>query len=539
MAAPDPIVIERQMYLDMLEMEVDDPSYSMSDLRNMTGGGTNAHRSVSSAFADDVALNAPVLRKGSSITPDDFKGSDAERLQAAVDFCVNNGYPVIIFNRLLDLTGASPIVVNKNVWSNRNAVVFEGMGGGIAKHGAGVVFTSDAENTGDLIFKSVEFVSASGAGAVLLDCDKLIRCYSVNNDYRNWDLIARQTTVGRYAQSMRFIGDRIIGGSGPAFLFRESYDCVFDDILCEDRVGGFFANDDGAMTSIANRALRITNTVIENCSGIPIQLAMCWSALIEGNYFEFNGAATDPQIDLNTLATLSAQSAVSIIGNMVTQKTVQREVVPAILLGNGRPKDQITSIGNISEGGYLYKFAVSSSSGIIVGSGDYVENAGFVIYPGQEHRYISQESKSVTTAARPKNPRLGDTYFDTTLGYPIWPKTVGTVGTVSLQINGGATTSGDITITIFGVPYVVAVTAGDTNVQVRDKIVASVATFFPTWKTRSFSTSVAAFDTPTPGGPISGALSFSGGTTGVTQNYFGIDVLGTDPTWVNATGTTV
>lgn len=46
MSAPDPTVVERQMYLDMLSWSVDDPSYSMGDLRNLTGGGANAHRAV-------------------------------------------------------------------------------------------------------------------------------------------------------------------------------------------------------------------------------------------------------------------------------------------------------------------------------------------------------------------------------------------------------------------------------------------------------------------------------------------------------------
>lgn len=52
MASPDPIAVERQMYLDMLEWETDDPTYSMGDLRNMTGGGANAHRAAKSSTVE-------------------------------------------------------------------------------------------------------------------------------------------------------------------------------------------------------------------------------------------------------------------------------------------------------------------------------------------------------------------------------------------------------------------------------------------------------------------------------------------------------
>lgn len=46
MAAPDPAVIERQMYVDMHLNGVDDLSYSLADLRYMGGGGVNAHRAA-------------------------------------------------------------------------------------------------------------------------------------------------------------------------------------------------------------------------------------------------------------------------------------------------------------------------------------------------------------------------------------------------------------------------------------------------------------------------------------------------------------
>lgn len=59
MASPDPIVEERLMYLRMLGWAVDDPNYSLGDLKNLTAGGSNVHRAVE---AGRLAPGAPYLR---------------------------------------------------------------------------------------------------------------------------------------------------------------------------------------------------------------------------------------------------------------------------------------------------------------------------------------------------------------------------------------------------------------------------------------------------------------------------------------------
>ena len=481
--------------------------------------------------------------KGTTITPDDFPGTDHAKLQAAVNHCTANGYPTIVLDRMLNLTGAAAISVDKTPsWSVRDSVTFEGTGGGIIKHDAGVVFTSGTENTGDLTFRGVKFVSTAGAGAVLMDCDKLLRCFFLNNEYRDWDTIARQIVNGRWAQSMRFHSEKIIGGAGPAFLFRESIDCTFDDILCEDRLAGtngaFFHNSE-AMAVIANRNLRISNCCIENISGIPIKVGMSYGCVFQSNYFEATGQVNDPQIDLYSLGN-PVQITVSLIGNTFVMQPAQVAArTPAILHGQGRgTRDYVTSIGNVAESGVLHKFG--TTSGLIMASGDTVENDGQLIQPGQEDRYITLPAgKSTTTAARPKNPRIGESYFDTTLGKPIFAKTAGTHASVELQFSAGASSSGNITITINGVSYVVAVTAGDTAAQVRDKVVAAAdSVFWPTWRVTPYSTTTVGIDALTLGN-VPGALTFAAGGTGVAQDTFAYSTNGTDPTWVDGAGVTV
>lgn len=477
--------------------------------------------------------------KGATITPDDFPGTDHAKLQAAVNHCTANGYPTIILDRMLDLTGAAAVSIDKvPSWTNRAVITFEGSGGGVIKNDAGTVFTSATANTGDITVRGVKFESTSGAGTILWDADKLLRLSFSENEYRNWDLIISQTTVGRWAQSVRVHKEHVVGGTGPAILFRESYDVTVDDCLFEDRTAVLW-NSDGTMPSIANRNLRITNNVMENLSGVPLKLAMCWGVVISSNYFEQNGGPTDPQIDLHTLTGSSAQRALEINGNTLQQTAAQKAAkVGAVLIGFSLPASPLVLTGNVQDGGILFQCA-TGAIGHMISTGNYSEAGGLVAYPGQEHRFWNELGATGATSARPKNPVIGrDVYFDTTLGKPVWPKTAGVVASASLRLTAGATTSGTITITMLGTAYNVAVTAGDTLTQVRDKIVAAATTFFPTWRPAAYLTTSVLF-TALQKGNVSGTLVFAAGGTGVTYDYFGLDVPGTNVVWVDGAGVTV
>lgn len=488
--------------------------------------------------ATSIALSATIAAevdpvRGETIRPSQFAGAtDRDKLQATIAACIADGYKTIVLDRWYDLTGAAAVSIDKVNWYDRDKVVITADGGGIIKNDSGFVFTSATANTGDVALVGVKFKSTPGVGATVFDADKLLRFDTHKCEFRDWDHYLQQTTVGRWAQSVRLMDCVIVGGSGAFVRCRESYDMTLRDNLVEDRDAKgeqamFFENTDGTMTGIANRNLRILSNTVENCDRVPIKLAMCWSAALDLNYFEQNGNATDPQIDLWTLATLVRQTGLRITNNMVQQKTTQKDnKIGAILMG-ASIADPVFSSGNVTEG-TLYQFG--STSGRVVGTGDRVESGGRLIYSGQENQYLTLGAKTTTTAGRPKNPTLGDPYLDTDLGKLIAAKTAGTKALVSFRLTAGATTSGNITLTILGTPYVVAVTAGDTLTQVRDKIVAAATTFYPTWKPRASSTNVAAFDALVPG-LVSGTNSFNAGGTGVTSDYFGLDGAGTSPTY--------
>ena len=142
---------------------------------------------------------------------------------------------------------------------------------------------------------------------------------------------------------------------------------------------------------------------------------------------------------------------------------------------------------------------------------------------------------SGTTANRPTYAFVGQHYFDTTLGKPVWTKTAGTLEVDTLTISAGATTAGNIAITLNGVAKTVAVAAGDTAGAIGDKIRAAV---FAGWTVGGTAgTSTVTFTKLTAGTNTSPTFADTD-TTG-TSASFAVTTAGTNNVWVDSTGTTV
>jgi hypothetical protein len=142
---------------------------------------------------------------------------------------------------------------------------------------------------------------------------------------------------------------------------------------------------------------------------------------------------------------------------------------------------------------------------------------------------------SGTTASRPNSGFLyiGLQYFDTTLGKPVYAKTLGTTEKDTLTISAGATTSGNITVVVGGVSNTIAVLAGDSASTIGDKI---RATAFSGWALSGTGATVI-FDKLTLGSNTAPSFSDSG-TTG-TNASFVVTRGGSNATWVDGAGTTV
>jgi len=93
-----------------------------------------------------------------------------------------------------------------------------------------------------------------------------------------------------------------------------------------------------------------------------------------------------------------------------------------------------------------------------------------------------------------------------------------------LTVTNGATASGDITITLNGVAFNVAVTSGDTISQVISRINSGWATFVG-WTVQDFTANSVVFRKNATG--ICSAPTFSGGSTGVTGSFIRLNIGGT------------
>ena len=82
MPAEDPAAIERRMYVDLVLGGVDDPNLSLAELRDRTGGGVNANKSVSAASGDSALAGVGVstIWSGSQAAYDAITAPDPDTL---------------------------------------------------------------------------------------------------------------------------------------------------------------------------------------------------------------------------------------------------------------------------------------------------------------------------------------------------------------------------------------------------------------------------------------------------------------------------
>jgi hypothetical protein len=153
----------------------------------------------------------------------------------------------------------------------------------------------------------------------------------------------------------------------------------------------------------------------------------------------------------------------------------------------------------------------------------------------QQNTLIESETSNGTTTNRPVNAYIDHTHFDTTLGKPVWAKTSAVNELDTLTITAGATTSGNITITLNGVAVTVAVSTGDTAGAIGDKI---RGTTFKQWKVGGTTGSSTVTFRKTTGGTNSVPTFADTGTTSTVASFV-VTTAGANPTWVDATGTAV
>lgn len=240
------------------------------------------------------------LIAGEHNSPDNFSGTDAQKLQAAIDYSLANNYQSIFIDRLYDITGSTLIIDKGDRYTEgannfaRKRIIFNGSGAGeIRKTDTGFMFSATSGRNGDIAFDNITF---SGnvevafptivSGLNCFDCDKLIRIATTNCTFRNLDYVWYQDgTVASPMQSVKSVNDTYTKNN-TILHFNQAWDVVFDGGLMED--GGKFLSCVDLNSTIRNLVVN-NGCTIEGMTGTAIQLnCVHYGTKIVNSYFEAN-----------------------------------------------------------------------------------------------------------------------------------------------------------------------------------------------------------------------------------------------------------
>jgi len=233
------------------------------------------------------------IDKMNYITPDNFSGdNDYEKLQAAIDYSLDNYYPTIVLNRKYDITGHSLKINKPNALSDstyyryRAYLTFFGLNEGkIYKGDGGYMFTADSRS-GYISFINVTFeggvhqdstmsdaqiFAARKAGCSVFDCSKLLNLRTFNCSYVLLGVVFDgHECVDASSNAQSIISSHDCATYCHAFwTFLYSWNCTIEDAIVEVCSHGVMDYEDDNTTSVGITDLKITGTLIENIEDGP------------------------------------------------------------------------------------------------------------------------------------------------------------------------------------------------------------------------------------------------------------------------------
>lgn len=222
------------------------------------------------------------------IVPDQYTGTDIQKVQAAYDYALDNDLTTVHLNRIYDLTGGS-IYLPSTDWAP--ALIF--VGGGLTKRDDGFMFDRRASNLSIDApkFQRVRFQGREGATAVISNGSRMIRqTFSDLCHFRH--IAAIHADV--YTQSVRLINTDMYESAGTFILAPRHY-----DLSCHEN--RFEANSHRLIEAVSDQpdqwpisVARFTNNCIQGYTRqAPIRLSGASSFLFQGNYCEHNNTTIE------------------------------------------------------------------------------------------------------------------------------------------------------------------------------------------------------------------------------------------------------
>ena len=256
------------------------------DVRNLENDVNNFYGEVIEAREGKDTLNERLAsdKKRIELTPDDFEGTDLEKIQKAYDYAVDNEVRTIHLNRKYDLTGGSVILKSGNFV----APIIHFIHGGLTKQDAGYMFTrseDDGNNTNSPIFTNVQFNGNASATCYVINADKMIRSQFINCAFDSVGLLETNS----YTQSVRVF--KCVMTNSPATFIKgkQHIDMDIDNNRFETSPNPLIEGISNSVSTYANIGVRITNNLIEGYTTSPtIIMSSALGLVISNNYLEHN-----------------------------------------------------------------------------------------------------------------------------------------------------------------------------------------------------------------------------------------------------------
>lgn len=221
-----------------------------------------------------------------AISPENFIGTDIQKVQQAVDYAIANKKAVKV-SREYNLTGGS-ININLAVYGSGPLNVI-GAGGSFKKLDVGYMFTaSNGRKDNSVNFSYVTFTGDQTLGMYVLDGSKIIGTQFINCQLRGINTLVYSTT---YIQSIRLYGCTHFTSAINTYLIDtpSSYDVDIMNNRFEAGQGGVYrCKSDVVSLGYDNKKVRIKHNVIEGRRTPTIVFGTVHGLTIEDNYFEEN-----------------------------------------------------------------------------------------------------------------------------------------------------------------------------------------------------------------------------------------------------------
>lgn len=355
-----------------------------------------------------------------SINPDDFNGTDFDKVQSAIYQAIADKKP-ITFTRIFNMLNQS-LFIDKP-YTDMDYLIFQGFGGGLSNYGGYLFLPFGTGIQGNIKFFNMIFNNSSPstqiAAGTMGQADKFTNIIFDECRFDKIDVIVgypsveKATTQG-YTMTNCYVsngavnnGERLIAGDNFKELLIEN--CEFHG---NSYVVSTSDNSDEMSTDIT-----IRNNIFKEQKYMCILIFNCNGLIIDGNYFEGNGTVGIGLISCVNIAGggTSIKDSVCISNNQFVLRPAQVSNNTAAIKINGVNPSGVISTNNISNG-VLYDPENETVTGKIISIGD-KSATDKIFFPASKFNHFSFPARLKTESSTKLvgNQRIYDLSFTSTI----------------------------------------------------------------------------------------------------------------------------